>query len=188
LPLLWEETMINLLKKLCWSALGLVAIVALIKLVSDVQDMTETEERVKPKELEVITHDTIEVTKYVHDTVYRSLDGTGVVVQKDTVLYTINTPDEFKDKKLLVGFPKMESKNNGMVILHGHGPTFEDVEYFTVGCEGTIYTVDSKPGLQWCTGHWVVRIKETAPAPSLKPAKQTEEKVSISKTLFDGVI
>ena len=43
--------MINLLKKLCWSALGLVAIVALIKLVSDVQDMTETEERVKPKEL-----------------------------------------------------------------------------------------------------------------------------------------
>jgi hypothetical protein len=117
-----------------------------------------------------------------------SLDGTGVAVPKDTVLYTINTPNEFKDKKLLVGFPKMESKNNGMVILHGHGPTFEDVEYFTVGCEGKIYTVDSKPGLQWCTGHWVVRIKETAPAPSLKPAKQTEEKVSISKTLFDGII
>ena len=181
--------MINLLKKLGWSAFGLVALVAVIKLVSDVQDMTETEERVKPKELEAITHDTIEVTKYVHDTVYMSLDGTGVVVPKDTVLYTVNTPDEFKTKKLLVGWPKMESKNNGMVILQGHGPTFEDVEYFKVGCEGKIYTVDSKPGLMWCTGHWVVRIKETAPAPSLKPVKQKdEEKVSFSKTLFDGVI
>ena len=176
------------LKKICIYFFSFVLIIAIIKIVSDVQDMTETEERVKPKELAVITHDTIEVTKYVHDTVYMSLDGTGVVVPKDTLLYTVNTPDEFKNKKLLVGFPKMESKNNGMVILHGHGPTFEDVEYFKVGCEGNVYTVDSKPGLQWCTGHWVVRIKETAPAPSLKPVQKEEEKVSISKTLFDDVI
>lgn len=186
--MLREETMINLLKKVGWYVIGLVAIVAVIKLVSDVQDMTETEERVKPKELAVITHDTIEVTKYVHDTVYMSLDGTGVVVPSDTVLYTINTPNEFKEKKLLVGWPTMESKNNGMVILHGHGPTFEDVEYFKVGCEGKIYTVDSKPGLQWCTGYWVVRIKETAPAPSMKPVPEPKQEASSNKTLFDGII
>ena len=174
------------LKKICIYFISFVLIIAVVKIVNDFQDMTEPEEIVNSKELAVITHDTIEVTKYVHDTVYMSLDGTGVVIPKDTVLYTINTPDEFKHKKLLVGFPKMESKNNGMVILHGHGPTFEDVEYFKVGCEGKIYTVESKPGLQWCTGYWVVRIKETAPAPSLKPVKQNE--VSISNTLFDDVI
>ena len=174
------------LKKICIYFFCLVLIIAVVKIINDFQDMTETEEIVNSKELAVITHDTIEVTKYVHDTVYMSLDGTGVVIPKDTVLYTINTPNDLKTKKLLVGWPTMESKNNGMVILHGHGPTFADVEYFKVGCEGKIYTVDSKPGLQWCTGHWIVRIKETAPAPSMKPVKQNE--VSISKTLFDDVI
>lgn len=174
------------LKKICIYFFCFVLIIAIVKIVNDFQDMTETEEISRPKELAVITHDTIEVTKYVHDTVYMSLDGTGVVVPKDTVLYTIDTPNDLKTKKLLVGWPTMESKSNGMVILHGHGPTFEDVEYFKVGCEGKIYTVDSKPGLQWCTGHWVVRIKETAPAPSMKPVKQNE--VSSAKTLFDGVI
>lgn len=178
--------MINLLKKLGWSIFGLVVLVAVIKLVSDLQNMTETEEHLKPTELAVITHDTIQVTKYVHDTVYMSLDSTGVVVPKDTVLFTINTPDEFKTKKLLVGWPKMIPQNNGTVYLHGHGPTFENVEYFKVGCEGKIYTVDTKPGLNWCTGHWVIRIKETAPAPSMKPV--TRQEASSNKTFFDGII
>lgn len=189
--MLREETMIKTyIKNAAWFILAIVVIVSLVKIVNDMKELTESDERNKARTsvIEAITHDTIEVTKYVHDTVYTSLDGAGVIVPRDTVLYTINTPNDLKTKKLLVGWPTMESKNNGMVILHGHGPTFEDVEYFKVGCEGKIYTVDSKPGLQWCTGHWVIRIKETAPAPSMKHVPEPKQEASSNKTLFDGII
>lgn len=187
--MLREETMIKTyIKNAAWFILAIVVIVSLVKIVNDMKELTESDERNKARTsvIEAITHDTIEVTKLVHDTVYMNLDGTSVV-PPDTTIMIINTPKEFVGKKMLVGYPKMIQKPD-MVILEGHGPSFEDVEYFKVGCEGKIYTVDSKPGLQWCTGHWVIRIKETAPAPSMKPVPEPKQEASSNKTLFDGII
>ena len=158
---MWEETM-NFLKKSFWFLVCSFIIIMVIKITSDISEW-ENEPDKKPipaaQTLETVVHDTVEITKIIHDTVNISIDGTDVI-KIDTMIIDNKKPDEkFSKKKFLVGYPILEPSNNG-VRLVGYGPTFEDIENYSIGCEGKIYNLQQKPGLIYCSGNWIIKLKE----------------------------
>ena len=78
---MWEET-VNFLKKLFWFLVCSFIIIMVIKITSDISEW-ENEPDKKPipaaQTLETVVHDTVEVTKIIHDTVNISIDGTDVI-------------------------------------------------------------------------------------------------------------
>ena len=127
-------------------------------------DSGEQSTRVRVKK--VIVHDTVYVDKQV--SVNQESCGSRLVDQfvfeKHKIkLNEIPAGAKYDKNMFAVGVPftTKEKINEGIAIGLGVlGTTFDDVQYYSVGCNGNIFDTPNKPGHISCSGEWVILIKE----------------------------
>lgn len=125
-------------------------------------DEQSTRTRVK----KVVIHDTVYVDKQV--SVNQESCGSKLVdqfvIEKREIDFSKIPSDARYDKKMFaVGIPftVKQKINEGIEIGLGvWGSTFDDVKYYSVGCNGRIFDTPNRPGAISCSGEWVVLIKE----------------------------
>ena len=126
-------------------------------------DSTESKKKVK----KIVVHDTIYVSNSFETYNLPKCESAlidSLVIDKRKIT-TDGVPEGSKAliEAFGVGYPVYMMKEIGVgyeIGLVQWGTTFDNPQYYSVGCHGNIYPSKKKEGHISCSGEWVVLIKE----------------------------
>lgn len=127
------------------------------------KDSTQTKQKVK----KVVVHDTVYVSNSFETYNLPKCEGAlidSLVIDKRKIT-TDGVPEGGKAliEAFGVGYPVYMKKEIGVgyeIGLAQWGTTFDNPQYYSVGCHGNVYPSKKKEGHLTCSGEWVVLIKE----------------------------
>ena len=121
----------------------------------------------KRKVKKVFVHDTVYVNRSIETYNLPKCEGAlidSLVIDKRKIT-TDGVPEGGKAliEAFGVGYPVYIKKEIGVgykIGLSQWGTTFDNPQYYSVGCHGNVYPSKNKEGHISCSGEWVVLIKE----------------------------